>query len=428
MLFNPPAKPLLLRSLMVLALATVSTVNSNFVHATTPASTAGGSITLYGKTGDVSDPDNNSSVQCVINVLPAGTGRTVDHMLTNPGSPCYGLRAEGISMENMPPATQVLLTDDYFCDTELGSSYEQKLDPSTNKNFWIKLKTGAAGSTLAEESISALNKKGFLSHEANGQFTKGIQLVDFGQSGTNDRNTFTLSCVRVITSTNKNTKFGEYLTTKNETWTSKWREGDEGAAPRKECEKGVMAGRFHFGDEQGDTMHWCTEFDREVTIEKTAWSEMFRECGIPLTGRYLSGKGRYQDCNEADGVDWDKMEYRYFSCPVDEVMVGRGHAYSDESKYPTDDTGQDRGDENGRTDYRCAKLYDGTVSESNRISVLPGEWFGGRTEDASNAHGHQPHGGVFTCPTNEVLVGRAHRGDETNLTRYQCAKLRLPAR
>lgn len=49
MLFNPPAKPLLLRSLMVLALATVSTVNSNFVHATTPASTAGGASRCMGK-------------------------------------------------------------------------------------------------------------------------------------------------------------------------------------------------------------------------------------------------------------------------------------------------------------------------------------------------------------------------------------------
>ncbi|WP_146230352.1 hypothetical protein [Pseudomonas sp. LB-090624] len=402
-------------------------MNSNLVHATTPNSTVPGTITLYGKTGDVSDPENDSNAHCVIEVLPGGTGRTVDYMLTNPASACFQLRVESISMENMPPATQVLLTDDYFCDTMLGNDYEPKLDPSTNKNFWIKLKTGAAGSILAEQSISALNKKGFLSNQAEGKVTKGIQLVDMAQSGSAQEMTHTLSCVRVTTSSNKDTKFGEYLSTGNQTWTDKWREGDEDHAPKKECNVGVMAGRFHYGDEQGDTRHLCTEFDRKVVIEKTPWSPMFRECGIPLTGRYNSDKGRYQDCNEADGVGWDNTEYRYFSCPVDEVMVGRGHAYQ---KYgDTDDTGADHGDENGRTDYRCAKLYEGVESESNRISVLPGPWSPGHTEDGSKGNGHwDTHNGEFTCAPNEVLVGRAHRGDEKNITRYQCAKLRLPAR
>lgn len=125
---------------MVLALATVSTVNSNLVHATTPTSTVPGTITLYGKTGDISDPENDSNSHCVIEVLPGGTGRTVDYMLSNPDSKCFQLRVESISMEHMPPATQVLLTDDYFCDTTLGDDYQPKLDPSTNKNFWIKLK------------------------------------------------------------------------------------------------------------------------------------------------------------------------------------------------------------------------------------------------------------------------------------------------
>ena len=78
MLFNAPANPLLIRSLMVLALATVSTVNSNLVHATTPTSTLPGTITLYGKTGDISDPENDSNSHCVIEVLPGGTGILLD--------------------------------------------------------------------------------------------------------------------------------------------------------------------------------------------------------------------------------------------------------------------------------------------------------------------------------------------------------------
>ncbi|WBM45313.1 MULTISPECIES: hypothetical protein [Pseudomonas] len=424
MLFNAPANPLLIRSLMVLALATVSTVNSNLVHATTPTSTLPGTITLYGKTGDISDPENDSNSHCVIEVLPGGTGRTVDYMLSNPDSKCFQLRVESISMEHMPPATQVLLTDDYFCDTTLGDDYQPKLDPSTNKNFWIKLKTGADGSILAKRSISGLNTKGFLYNQAEEKVTKGIQLVDMALSGSPQEMTHTLSCVRVITSSNKDTKFGEILTLGKQEWTSKWREGDEDAAPKKECAKGVMSGRYHMGREQGDTMHKCAEFNTAVAIERTPWSTMFRECGIPLSGAYVSDKGRYQDCNEADVTDWESFEYRYFTCPVDQVMVGRGHAYQ---KYDdTDDTGNDRGDENGRTDYRCAKLYEGVVSESNRISVLPGKWTDPITEDGSDHHGDE-HDGYFNCPANEVLVGRAHRGDERNLTRYQCAKLRLPA-
>ncbi|WP_079227030.1 hypothetical protein [Pseudomonas putida] len=429
MLFTRPLGRLARRSLIVLTIGAAGVLPSSVVHAAIPSANENGSITLYGKKGNITDPENDSNASCTINVLPAGSSRTVDVLLNNPASECYGLRVASISMENMPPATQVLLTDDYLCDTTLGSSFERERDPSTNKNFWVKLKTGAAGATLVEESISALNFKGFASNRSpsGDQVSEEVKVEDFGVSGTTERMTYTLSCVRITTSTNKTTKIGTYYSVPATAWSSAVKES---ASRKWQCPEGqVMTGRKHKGDENADTQYKCTSI-KDVNTKPSAWSPMFRECGVRLDAKFDDDKNRYKTCNElVRDNNWNNTDYYYFTCPVDQVMIGRGHGYSNPSDWPEDDTGDDKGDDNGRTDYRCAELYQGAPSESTRVTVLPGKWSTPNTESGkeNNDHGYPEHNGESECPLNQVMVGRAHRGDENNLTRYLCARLRSPA-
>lgn len=430
MLIAPPMSRLARRHLIALALTVAGVLSGNVVHAaTTPASDAA-RITLYGKKGNVTDPENDSNASCTINVLPAGSSRTVDVLLSNPDSACYGLRVVSIAMDNMPPATQVLLTDDYLCDTTLGNSFDVERDPSTNKNFWVKLKTGAEGATLAEESISALNFKGFATNRSpsGDRISEQVRVEDFAVNGTNERMTYTLSCVRITTSTNKTTKIGTYYGVPTAQWQAAVKEDE---SRKWQCPEGqFMTGRKHKGDEKADTQYKCVSI-AQVHVVTSPWSNMFRECGVRLDAEWSDSKNRYKTCNEKATIsnDWSTTDYYYFTCPVDQVMVGRGHGYSNPSDWPEDDTGDDDGKENGRTDYRCASLYQGNPSESNRITVLPGTWSTPNTESGkkNDDYGYAEHEGEFECPFNQVMVGRAHRGDENNLTRYLCARLRSPA-
>lgn len=430
MLFTRLDEPLARKSLIIFSIALASAWASNLVHAATTAASETAQITLYGKKGDVTDPENDSNASCTIKVLPAGSSRTVDVLLSNPDSECYGLRVSAISMENMPPATQVLLTDDYLCDTTLGNSFDVKRDPSTNKNFWVRLKTGAAGAKLVEESISSLNFKGFASNRSpsGDQISEEVKVDDYALNGTTERMTYTLSCVRITTSTNKTTKIGSYYAAPATEWLASIKENE---SVRWECPAGqVMTARRHKGDETAGTRYKCTSIDN-VEVVPSAWSKMFRECGVRLDAEWSNSKNRYKTCNEkaTPTNHWANTDYYYFTCPVDQVMVGRGHGYSNASDWPEDDTGDDDGKENGRTDYRCASLYQGTPSDNTRITVLPGKWSTPNTESGkeNNDEGYKEHNGEFECPLNQVLVGRAHRGDENNLTSYLCARLRAPA-
>ena len=431
MLTIAPAKRLTLQSLMILTITTTTLLTSNFAYATATPANEGALITLYGKTGDVTDAENVSRTSCTIDVAAAGSSRTVDVLLNNPDSPCYGIRVSSISMANMPAATQVLLTDDYRCDTTLGESFNYARDPSTNKNWWIRFKTGAAGAKLVEESLSALQFKGFASNSSpNGtEVSKQVRIEDFKVNGGAERMTYTLSCVRIKTSTNESTKFGEYYTVPSTEWSEPKKESD---STEWECPAGqVMTGRKHKGDEQADTQLKCVSISG-VQLVKSDWSKKIRECGVRLDTSYDKGKKRYRACNEAKPTNnWTNTEYYYFPCPVDQVMVGRGHGYSDSEKWPEDDTGNDKGDENGRTNYRCASLYQGapTPSKDNLVTVVPGNWdfFKPESGKKTDDEGYPEHNGEFECPKDQVLVGRGHRGDENNLTAYQCARLRAPA-
>ncbi|WP_313740070.1 hypothetical protein [Pseudomonas sp.] len=386
------------RGLSALALALAAMGSWSYPYAAVLPNVDAGLITLTGKKGDVESAENDSNASCTIDVPAAGAGRSIDVHLNNPGSPCYELRVSSIAMSNMPPATRVLLTDDYLCDTTLGNSFDVRRDPESNKNFWVKLRTGAAGATLVEESISALTFKGFATNRSptSGAVSQDVQVEDFGLNGGNERMTYTLSCIRITSSTNKGTIRGTYLSFPEPEWGEPFKESEseDWSCPTNS----VVAGRKHSGDENGETAYQCASISKLTSSDGT-WSAAFPECGINLDADYDNDQGRFKTCAEKK-YDNENAGYLYFTCPANQVMLGRSH----------------KGDENGDTQYRCGALYQGEPEDGKRVSVWPGTW-SEAIKEADSEH---------SCPANQVMVGRAHKGDENNDTRYLCAKLRAP--
>ncbi|VVP66700.1 hypothetical protein PS910_00051 [Pseudomonas fluorescens] len=365
---------------------------------------AAGSITLTGKKGDPQDPDNTATGTCTLN-LPE-RGRTVDLSIANPASACYDIRVETVAMSNLPAATQILFTDDHLCGTALGNSYHARRDPTDNQNFWIRIKTTEPNATLVEESLAALTGKNkFVTNTApNGTRSKGLMVVDSAQTGDGSRITWNLSCVQIKVSADTSTVRGAPINVASTDW-------DEGRDEHKSkdfmCPAGtVMTGRKHGNDDKADekapTYYKCAKLPNDITREDSTWSIGFPECGYRLKE---DDDDDFMTCTDAVNYNKDMQRYIHFSCPVDEVMVGRSH----------------EGDENEHSQYRCAALYKGDAVQANRVIVEPGAWSGDIQESGDDKKGSE-----HTCPTDQVMVGRAHAGDENGNTRYQCAVLRAP--
>lgn len=85
-----------------------------------------------------------------------------------------------------------------------------------------------------------------------------------------------------------------------------------------------------------------------------------------------------------------------FKCADGQVMAGRGH----------------EGDEHGNTWYYCGTPKD--TSDAALKVVHDTQWIEIDRED---------QGGKVQCPSNKVMVGRQHMGDESGPTKYLCASL-----
>lgn len=93
-----------------------------------------------------------------------------------------------------------------------------------------------------------------------------------------------------------------------------------------------------------------------------------------------------------------KESNSYFLCPTNTVMTGRYH----------------KDDENGQTQYEYATLKavdENGKSVSGKITVEDVNWSSAIKESSSN----------FTAPSNRVIVGRQHNGDENGDTKYATA-------
>lgn len=137
-----------------------------------------------------------------------------------------------------------------------------------------------------------------------------------------------------------------------------------------ECPGGlVMAGMKHSGDENGNTEYQCCAFSPQpVTKYACAWSTSIRESNSQYT------------------------------CPGLQLMAGREHS----------------GDENGGTKYECCNFDNPSGQMWPNDTTC--EWIGPQKQSASN----------LTCPSNKVMRGRSHQGDENGNTYIYCCGVEGP--
>lgn len=200
----------------------------------------------------------------------------------------------------------------------------------------------------------------------------------------------------------------------------------------------VLTGRCHSGDENGKT--WFEDAELEavdesgnpvsgvIRVSSEEWSEWTKESSgqgfDALNNRVLVGrehKGdengltryataivRFNDnnCMTADRVSSDSIkESKGIWCCSDSerVMTGRHHT----------------GDENGSTYYNYSKLYSlepSTEPAPKGTIIVPDK----RTQSESMKESKSS----FLCPSNMVLTGRLHSGDENGNTIYEYASLK----
>lgn len=129
-----------------------------------------------------------------------------------------------------------------------------------------------------------------------------------------------------------------------------------------------LIARWHEGSERGLTKYRC--------------GKAFQYQAIPIKDPKL-----IQALHEAAGIE--------FICPKNQVMTGREHD----------------GDENGETRYYCGTPMD---YWDRPLQVIHDEWFWTPKE-------HLEH--TAACPENMFMVGRYHKGDEEEPTRYLCARV-----
>ena len=359
--------------------------------------------------------ENGSPKECSLPIPGAYADETVEYMLNNKGGgsfeapgACSTLRPVSIQASNIPSTTKILLTDDWHCSKELGTSYDET-DYSSNQNFWIELGATRQPSTLEELGINNLfgyPKKGYIRNkgQGTGRQTEGVKLLDYGRVGGDERVSGHLSCVRITVGAGSTTPApGARVASKvDANWSPGVREDVDRAFT---CTNNtVMAGRQHWGDENGPTHYKCaTLLDAKEETPylrgETMWSADITESGL------------------------EKKDWYYFSCPHNSVMIGRHHKW----------------DENGPTRYECAIIYKDAIDKpENRLSVVPGAWSNAikesddgvtrkdDTQGPTTLGGDEKKGSTYVCPNNQVMIGRAHVGDENGLTRYRCGTLHDP--
>jgi calcium-dependent phosphoinositide phospholipase C len=110
-----------------------------------------------------------------------------------------------------------------------------------------------------------------------------------------------------------------------------------------------------------------------------------------------------------DPADWlpeQKESASNFACPSGTVMTGRWHNCKNKGE---------KCDENGNSTVYCTNI------EANGVlfGVGAGTWSGEIKES---------DGTSYLCPTDKVMTGRQHQGDENGKTKYQCSPLSYQGR
>lgn len=132
---------------------------------------------------------------------------------------------------------------------------------------------------------------------------------------------------------------------------------------------------------------------RTLTSKSTLIALMIMSCAASTA--VLSADSKPSPLSEEDG--WSDNvggKDSTYTCPANQVMIGRAH-YGDT--------------ESGEVYYKCS-TYE-PYGEKTVISA--GTWSEGLTEG-------KPKGHSYTCPDGAAMIGSKHTGDENGTTTYQC--------
>ena len=200
----------------------------------------------------------------------------------------------------------------------------------------------------------------------------------------------------------------------------------------------VMTGRWHKGDENGQTQYEYATLkaideqgntvQAKIEVTDIQWGTSFKEssgsgyyapANRVLVGRYHkgdeNGQTRYataivkvngeiaQTIELLKSTSFKESFGTWFVTDAQRVLVGRVH----------------KGDENGQTYYVSAKLViDSTLKEPapEGTRIVP--------YIRTNSQVYKESSSDFVCPPNTVMTGRTHSGDENGNTIFQFASLK----
>lgn len=200
----------------------------------------------------------------------------------------------------------------------------------------------------------------------------------------------------------------------------------------------VMTGRYHKGDENGQTLYEYATLKAvdangnivagTITVEDVKWDSSIKESS---GGGYDAPANRVIVGRKHDGDENGQTQYAtaiikidgktttlegginsasikessgiWFKTDSDRVMIGRHH----------------NGDENGQTYYTSAKVvinFSSTEPAPEGTIIVPDV----RTASVNM----KESGSSFTCPPGTVMTGRTHTGDENGNTQYEYSTLK----
>lgn len=200
----------------------------------------------------------------------------------------------------------------------------------------------------------------------------------------------------------------------------------------------VMTGRYHKGDENGQTQYEYATLKAvdvngnlvsgTITVEDVKWDSSIKESSgngyDAPANRVIVGRQHKGDENEQtqyataiikidgktttleEGINSPSIKESsgiWFKTDENRVMTGRHHS----------------GDENGQTYYTSAKVtinYSSTEPAPEGTIIVPNV----RTESANM----KESGSSFMCPSGTIMTGRAHTGDENGNTQYEYSTLK----
>lgn len=350
----------------ILALAVLTTVMHSQAFAK-------GVVTFY-------DPNN---AICNFEAPEEGSGETKNYMLFGTSNGCYPSprKLRTVAFSNMPSAMEITFSSRADCREERTGV----------RDYFVKFKTTATGTSSPDSFYYPFELlQGFTAGPKEGKVIfRGLKLID-KLAGPPEVARDETKCLKMTAS--RKAGVPELTAT---SIVSSGHLTDE-VREHKDVEQvctghSVITARYHKGDEEEPTHYRCSGVGNGSTlyhVTNRTWSEYYKESGLePLT-----------PSTESE-INTDKNDFIWYECPGNTVMTGRHH----------------KGNEDGNTRYQCATLIDPT-NQNVKIVVAPESFsWHWRKESSSDYE---------VCQENEVMLGRAHQGDENKSTWYKCGKVR----